>query len=255
MGRVEGKVVLITGGTAGIGFETAKKLSLEGATVAISGRRSRVGMEAVDKIREVGGAAYFVKGDISKEEDVRDIVLQTVEHYGRLDCAINNASTEGGISDILDLSLSDWERVISTTLTGTFLCIKYQAKAMKGLSRGGSIVNIGSVNSFSAAAQLTPYTVSKHGLLGLTRAAAQALYRYNIRVNTVCPGVISTEMHCRLRREVGDIAYERLFESHTIMKRIGNPEEIALPVLWLCSDESSYMTGTEVVVDGGYLVS
>jgi len=179
------------------------------------------------------------------------MVKHAVDTYGRLDYCINNAGVEGTLLPITEFPDEEWDRVLAINLRGNFLCMKYQAKAMLELGNGGSIVNVGSVNSFLGFGGGSAYATSKHGQIGLTTSVSAELASQNIRVNIVCPGVIDTPMHQRLRGVIGDELFEAFLES-VHLKRKGKPEEIAETILFLCSTEASYITGTTLTPDGGF---
>ncbi len=253
MKRLQDKVIILTGATSGIGRSAALYLAAEGARLVLSGRRKSEGEETVAMVREQGGTADFVCCDIAKEAEVKAMVDFAMAKYQRLDGAVNNASVEGTVQEILDTSEADWNSVIGINITGTFYCIKHEAAAMK--ATGGSIVVVASINSKIGCAGFAPYVTSKHAVLGLVKCASAELAPHQIRVNSVCPGIIYTPMHERLKQDTGDAVYDEFYEHRTHMKRPGRPEEVAGPIVWLLSDEASYMTGTEVVMDGGTLAT
>jgi NAD(P)-dependent dehydrogenase (short-subunit alcohol dehydrogenase family) len=178
-----------------------------------------------------------------------------METFGRIDYAVNNAGIEGQLSGITDLAEEEWDRVLDINLKGTFLCMKYQARAMLAGAHGGAIVNVGSVNSFLGFPTGSAYVASKHGLIGLTSSVSAELAPHGIRVNLVCPGIIDTPMHRRLRGVVGDELYDKAVIPSVHTKRAGRPEEIAQAIVFLCSDEASYITGTTLTPDGGYTLT
>lgn len=247
--RLTGKVTLITGGSSGIGKATAKAFLAEGSTVIISARSPEKGAQACAELKQIGPACEFIKADVRNQAAVQSLIDQIIETHGRLDCLVNSASIEGSLTGILDVADDVWQDVLQTNLNGCFYTTKYAAIAMK--ANGGSIVNVASVNASHGNAYFFAYTVSKHALLGLTRCAAADLAPFNIRVNAVCPGVVKTPMHERLVEIAGEAAFDQFIQTRTTMHRVAEPEEIAKPILWLCCDESSYITGTDVTVDGG----
>ncbi len=179
------------------------------------------------------------------------MVAHTIDVFGRIDYAVNNAGIEGKFSGITDLAENDWDQVLDINLKGTFLCMKYEARAMLKLGFGGAIVNIGSVNSFLGFPTGSAYVTSKHGLIGLTSSVSAELAPQGIRVNLLCPGVTDTPMHQRLRGIIGDDLYDQGLLPTVHLKRAGRPEEIARAIVFLCSDESSYISGSTLTVDGG----
>lgn len=253
--RVQGKVALVTGASSGIGREAAILLAQEGAVVMLAARREKEGQETVRLIEEIGGKAQFFRCDVSREDDVRNLVESCVQIFGCLDCAVNCASIEGKIAPITDLTEADWDEVQAVNVKGIFFSMKYEAKAMLRQQKGGAIVNVGSVNSFLGYGTGSAYTTSKHAQLGITRCAAAELGPSGIRVNMVCPGVIMTPMHERLRALIGDEAYDTFIKTRTHYRRKGSPQEIATNILWLCSDEASYISGTYLIADGGLMAT
>jgi len=245
------KVALITGASSGIGRATAHAFSDRGAQVVLAARREKELASLVDEIEAKGGKATAIKTDVSKAEEVERMVNHAIEVYGRLDYAVNNAGIEGKLSGITDLSEEDWDAVMNINLKGIFLCMKYEARAMIKAKNGGSIVNIGSVNSFLGFPTGSAYVSSKHGLIGLTSSVSAELAPQGIRVNLLCPGVVETPMHQRLRGVVGDELYDEGLLPTVHLRRAGRPEEIAKSIVFLCSDDASYITGTTLTPDGG----
>jgi len=251
MPEMKDKVALITGASSGIGRATAEAFAAKGARVVLAARRDGEMATLVAEIEARGGQASFVKTDVCAAADVQRMVDHTIETFGRLDYAVNNAGIEGSFVAIGDLPEDEWDRVLDTNLKGTFLCMKYQSQAMLKAGNGGAIVNVGSVNSFLGFPTGSAYVASKHGLVGLTSSVSAELALQGIRVNLVCPGVIDTPMHQRLRGVIGDELYNDFLERRVHMKRKGQPEEIAGSILFLCSDAASYITGTTLTPDGG----
>jgi NAD(P)-dependent dehydrogenase (short-subunit alcohol dehydrogenase family) len=245
------KVVLITGASSGIGRATAEAFAAKGAHVVVAARRNEELESLVASIKAKGGKASAVRTDVSVAKSVEQMVAHTIEVFGHLDYAINNAGIEGKLNGITDLLEEDWDQVLDINLKGTFLCMKYEAKAMLRLDQGGAIVNIGSVNSFLGFPTGSAYVTSKHGLVGLTTSVSAELAPRGIRVNLLCPGITETPMHQRLRGIVGDDLYDKGLLPTVHLQRIGRPEEIAKAIMFLCSDESSYISGSTLTVDGG----
>jgi len=245
------KVALITGASSGIGLATAKAFAAKGSKVVLAARRDKELASLASEIQNDGGEATFIKTDVSSSEDVRKMVDHTIQTYGRLDFAINNAGIEGMFAPITELPDEQWEQVIDINLKGTFLCLKYQAKAMLQAGNGGAIVNVGSVNSFLGFAGGSAYATSKHGMVGLTSSVSAELAPQGIRVNIVCPGFIVTPMHHRVREVAGDERIEEFIET-VHQQRAGKPEEIASTIVFLCSDGASYITGATLTPDGGF---
>lgn len=247
MKTFEEKVVIVTGGGSGIGRATAIAFAQEGASVVVSDIVEKDGMETVEKIKKLNGEGYFIKCDVSSEEEVRRLVDRTLEKYGRLDCAYNNAGIEGAPCTTTECLTENWDRTIDINLKGVWLCMKYEIPAM--LRKGkGSIVNCSSVAGLVGFETIPAYVASKHGVIGLTETAALEFAKKNIRVNAVCPGPIHTPM---LERFTGGDETE--LAEQDPMGRVGRPEEIADSVLWLCSDRASYVTGQAIAIDGGWV--
>lgn len=246
------KVALITGGTTGIGRDTAVLFAKEGAKVVFSGRREVEGNETLNQVRAVGGDGLFVRSDVSKSADVESLVKKTVERYGRLDIAFNNAGIEGKWVPLAEQTEENWDQVQGINLKGLWLSMKYEILQMLKQGGGGAIVNMSSVAGLIGAAGAGVYVASKHGVLGLTKSAALEYAAHGIRVNAVCPAVIETPM--AERAFGGDPAVNKRMLSLHPIGRFGKPTEVAEAVLWLCSDKSSFTTGQYINIDGGLLV-
>jgi NAD(P)-dependent dehydrogenase (short-subunit alcohol dehydrogenase family) len=221
-----------------------------GAKVVVAGRRETEGEATVEVIRRAGGEALFVKTDVAQAADVKALIEKTVEAFGGLDCAFNNAGIEGNWSPIVEQSEADWDRTIDINLKGTWLCLKYELQQMLKQGRSGAIVNNSSVAGFIGSYGTATYAASKHGVLGLTKAAALEVAKNGIRVNAVCPAVIETPMADRLFGEPE--AHKMALGFHPI-GRLGEPLEVAEAVLWMCSSAAGFMTGQSLVLDGGFL--
>jgi len=247
--ELEGKVGLVTGGTSGIGRETAELFAKAGAKVVVAGRREVEGEETVELVRAAGGDGLFVKTDVSKASEVEMLVRKTVEKYGRLDVAFNNAGIEGVWVPIALQSEADWDRTIAINLKGVWLCLKYEIRQMLKQG-GGAIVNMASIAGLAGTAGAAAYVASKHGVLGLTKTAALENAKSKIRINAVCPAAIETSMAERL---FGDPQVHKFVLGCHPIGRFGRPAEVAEAVLWMCSDRASFMTGQSLVLDGGFL--
>jgi NAD(P)-dependent dehydrogenase (short-subunit alcohol dehydrogenase family) len=248
MRNFEGKVVLVTGGTSGIGREAALAFAREGARVVVAGRRVAEGERTVQLIREAGGDALFVRTDVTQAAEVEALVNKALEAYGRLDVAFNNAGTEGALGPLTELPVEPWDETLAVNLKGTWLCLKYEIPAI--LKQGGAIINNASVVGMVGLPGTTIYAAAKGGVISMTRAAALEYATAGIRINVVSPGVTDTDM---LDRFTGgdEIAKARLGASQPI-GRAARPREIAEAVLWLASDAASFVMGHNLVVDGGY---
>lgn len=246
---LENKVALVTGATSGIGKATALALGVAGAKVVFSGRRDQEGEETAALIHKSGAECLFVRSDVSSEADVKALVQKTVETYGRLDCAFNNAGIESPSMPLHQQSVEDFDKLMAINVRGLFLCMKYEIQQM--LNQGsGVIVNNSSVGGLSTFPGISPYNASKFAVMGLTRSAALDYAKQGIRINAVNPGIIATAMIDRFTN-TGTTASE--LTSTVPMGRMGQPEEIAETVVFLCSDAASYITGQSLVVDGGFL--
>ncbi len=252
MKSLEGKIALVTGGAGGIGKATALLLTREGAKVVVNtGSNIKGGEEVVRLIKEEGGEAIFVQGDVSKAKDVENLIDKAVKTYGRLDYAVNNAGIIPDVMPTAETSEESWDRTINVDLKGVWLCMKYEILQMLKQG-GGSIVNVSStLGLVGTQAGVCAYVASKHGVVGLTKAAALEYAKAGIRVNTVCPGTTETpgfDKTLELSPQVRDITI-----SITPMGRIAESEEVAEVIVWLCSDKASYVTGHALVVDGGMI--
>ncbi len=250
MSEWAGKVALVTGGTSGIGRETAVLFGQRGARVVVAGRREAEGKDTVELIRRAGGDGLFVKADVAQAGDVQALIEKTVEAFGGLDCAFNNAGIEGKWIPIVEQAEADWDRTIDINLKGTWLCLKYEMQQMLKQGRAGAIVNNSSVAGFIGGYGVAAYSATKHGVLGLTKSAALEVAKKGIRVNAVCPAVIETPMAERLFGQPE--ARKRSLALHPI-GRFGESLDVAEAVLWMCSSAAGFMTGQTLVLDGGFL--
>jgi NAD(P)-dependent dehydrogenase (short-subunit alcohol dehydrogenase family) len=249
------KVALITGASSGIGRATGEAFAARGAKVVLAARREHELATLTSEIESRGGRASFVVTDVAIAKDVERMVAHAIETFGRLDYAVNNAGIEGQLSGIMDLPEEEWDRVFNINLKGNFLCMKYEARAMLAGGHGGAIVNVGSVNSFLGFPTGSAYVASKHGQIGLTTSVSAELAPQGIRVNLVCPGIIDTPMHHRLRGLVGNEIFDKVLLQRVHTRRAGRPDEIAQTIVFLCSDEASYISGTTLTPDGGFTLT
>jgi NAD(P)-dependent dehydrogenase (short-subunit alcohol dehydrogenase family) len=242
-----GKGVVITGAAAGIGRATALHLAAEGARVVVSDITEDAGKATVEDIRGAGGTAEFVACDVSDERSVDDLISRSVEFLGGLDLAVNNAGIGHAPGELHELSAATWDSVMNVDLRGTFLCLRAELKVMHDAGHG-SIVNMASNAGVKNAPGMAAYTAAKHGVVGLTKNAAVQYARRNIRVNAVCPGTIRTPGIAAFPEET-----QRVWGDMIPMGRIGTPEEVAQSVAFLLSDQAAFLTGVELLVDGGLM--
>lgn len=242
------KVALVTGAGAGIGRATAQAFAAAGYAVAVSDRDAVAGEQTRDLITEQGGDAIAIAADVSQPRAVQHLLAQVCEHYGRLDCAFNNAGIEGRMASTAECSEADWDATIATNLKGVWLCMKYELPLLLA-QHGGAIVNCASVAGLVGFPNLPAYVASKHGVVGLSKTAALECAKQGVRVNAVCPGAVHTAMIERL------IAQNPGFqpESAEPVGRMASPDEIAQVVVWLCSDRAAFVTGHALAVDGGWV--
>jgi NAD(P)-dependent dehydrogenase (short-subunit alcohol dehydrogenase family) len=248
MGMLDGKVFIITGGANGIGRATALVCAREGAKVVVADRDIEGGELTTKLVEDAGGDALFVSTDVTNRADVADMVACALARYERLDGAFNNAGIEGQQGPIDECTDQNWAHVIETNLTSVFRCMHAELDA---LSEGASIVNCASVAGLVGFNGIPAYVASKHGIVGLTKAAALDLATRNIRVNAVCPGVIDTDMIDRFTG--GDPGARSGMAAMAPMNRMGTPEEIGELVAWLFSDHASFVTGQAIAADGGFV--
>ena len=247
--QFEDKVVIVTGGSSGIGRASALAFAREGAKVTVADVMVNGGEETVQMIQKAGGEAIFLKVDVSKALEVEMLINSTIESYGRLDYAHNNAGIEGAFAQTADYTEENWDRVMNINLKGVWLCMKHEIPWM--LRNGkGAIVNTASLFGLVGFKGSPAYCASKGGIVQLTRAAALEYAAAGIRINAICPGIIRTPMLNRATGGKPEI--EAQFTALEPVGRIGTPEEIAEAVVWLCSDAASFVTGHSMVADGGF---
>lgn len=248
---LQNKSVVITGASSGMGRAAALAFAREGARLVLAARRSEEGEAVAAAARALGAEAVFVQADVTREEDVRRVIDQAVQRYGRLDVAFNNAGTEGLAAPLHEQPIDNFDRVMSTNVKSVFFSMKHEIAAMLE-SGGGAIVNNASMGSFIGFQNLSPYIASKHAVLGLTRTAALEYFPKGIRINAVCPGIIDTPFQDRVW---GSEEAKQGFAKSTPPGRIGTSEEVADLVLFLASHRATFFSGQGVVIDGGYTVA
>jgi NAD(P)-dependent dehydrogenase (short-subunit alcohol dehydrogenase family) len=242
------QVVLITGALAGIGRATALAFAKEGARLVVSGRREEAGYALADELRALGAEVEFVRADVRFEDDVRKLIDRTIQRFGRLDVAVNNAGTEGELGPVVQQTPESYENTFSTNVLGTVLSLKHEMRVM--LPQGtGSIINLSSIAGQVGIPGASIYVASKHAVEGLTKSVALEAAATGIRVNAVAPGPVETEM---LNRFAGNEEGKANFLSTMPAKRAASPDEIAQTIVFLASDKARYLTGQSIAVDGGY---
>ncbi len=252
--RLKDKVAIITGAGAGIGEAIAVRFAEEGARLVLNDISEKAAQKAVNLIHKLGGEAVAAVGDVSSEADAARLTQTALDTYGRLNILVNNAA-DFTQKSVADATVADWEKVLKVNVIGTALVAKYASKAMVAAGTGGSIVNIGSMSGIVAQHDFATYNSSKGAVLNMTRCLALDLAPHNIRVNTVCPGCILTSASHREIERMG-ITFEewrdRVAPGH-MLNRLGEPREVANAVLFLASDEASFITAEELLVDGGFI--
>ena len=249
--RLQDKVAIVTGGSVGIGQATSVLFAEEGARVVVANPNASAGEECAAQIRSQGGEAIFVQTDISNEDQCRRVCDEAVRVFGKLNILVNNGALF--IFKDLEATVADWQKILSVNVMGTALMSRFASQHMKEAG-GGSIVNIGSISSFVAQPSFITYSATKGAILQMTRNMALDLAPFNIRVNCVCPGTILTRASYEHMEKVGQTLDEFLAEQAPmhLLNRVGDPREVAFPILFLASDEASFITGTHLMVDGGY---
>ena len=249
---LEGKSALVTGGASGIGRATALAFAREGARVAVADIMQDAAQRTINEIKAMGGQALAIACDVTDDDAVKAMIAATVDAFGSLDCAFNNAGiapyqVNAGGQKIADVAPEAWRRLIDVNLTGVWLCLRHEVAQMRAQGSGGVIINTASILGLVGTATSSAYVAAKHGVVGLTKVAAADHAEDNIRVNAVCPGYIETPMTEETMRRRGERIMARV-----PMARMGKAAEIAEAVVWLCSPKASFVTGVSWAVDGGY---
>ena len=247
--RMENKVALVVGGSTGIGRATAVAFAKAGAKVVVASRGEKRGQETVELVKQAGTEGLFIQTDVSDKSSVKNLIGQTIDTYGRIDAAFNNAGIEGKTAPLIETDEDDFDSIINVNLKGVYLCLKYQIAAM--LETGGAIVNTASIGGVIGFPNTAIYCASKHGVIGLTKTAALELAKSNIRVNAIAPGAVQTDL---LNRMSGGEEAAQAIAQAIPNGRISSPDEISGAVIWLCSDEATYVNGHTLVIDGGFTI-
>lgn len=250
--RLDNKIVIVTGAGMGMGAATAEVAAGYGAKVVVSDINAAAAAETAESIRAAGGDAHVVLCDVGEEEQVKALIEETVRHFGRLDCAVNNAAITPDSLSIADADMGVWDRVIHIDLRSVMLCMKYEIRQLLAQGSGGFIVNVSSVSGVRPQPGNSAYVAAKHGVIGLTKTGSLEYAGQNIRVNAVLPGAINTPMF-RDALEANGFQEADFAAALSLFGRIGKPEEVAEASVWLCSDASSYVTGHSLAVEAGYL--
>lgn len=244
MGKLDGKIAVITGAGSGIGRSTAVLFAGEGAKVVVADYVPEGGQQTVEMIKNAGGTATFVEVDVSRAADIERLVKTAIDTYGRIDVLYNNAGIQGPVMPMTDIPPEEWDKTIATNLSSVFLGTKYAVPHMIKQG-GGVIVNTASTMGLAGKATIAPYACAKAGIISLTKTAAAEYGPENIRVNCICPGVINTPM--------GGASADVMDMTNLPLRKIGTPEDVAKAALYLASDDSQYVSGISLVVDGGWV--
>jgi NAD(P)-dependent dehydrogenase (short-subunit alcohol dehydrogenase family) len=253
MGRVEGKVALVTGGALGIGAATCLVLAREGAAVAVTDVHDDEGREVAERVQRDGGRARFWHLDVTDENAVARVLEEIAAAFGKLNVIVNNAGIAGVNKPTHEISAEEWDRVIDVNVRGVFFCTKHAIPHLQAAG-GGSIVNISSIYGLISAPDIPPYHASKGAVRLMTKTDALLYAQDGIRVNSVHPGYIWTPLVAELARQSpeGEAAFRRQLDARHPIGHVGEPDDIAFGILYLASDESKFVTGSELVIDGGY---
>lgn len=249
----EGKVALVTGAASGLGLATAKAFAESGASVVLADWNEKAAHSAAEELAAQGHKALAVRCDVADDAQVEAMVQRTVETFGQLDAAYNNAGIQNVLAETADSTRDDYDRVMAVNLRGVWSCMKFELRQMRKQG-SGAIVNCSSLGGLIGGNRRGPYHAAKHGVIGFTKSAALEYATRGIRVNAVCPGMIQTPMSDKMIAEGQGEELNAMLKACVPMARMGRPEEIADAVLWLCSSAASYVTGQSISVDGGYVM-
>ena len=250
MGLLEGKVVLITGASMGIGAATARAAAKEGATVITCARNEAKGQAVIDAIKADGGAGRFIRADISDDASLDNLFAQIMAEHGRLDGAVNNAAMEVPLTTTPDVKMADFDALMATNVRGTFYCLRAETRIMREQT-SGSVVNVTSVAGVDGIDGSVAYVASKHAIVGMTKSAAMDMGRFGVRVNNLAPGATRTEMMAEHLSQFPDAM--TILLKKIPLNRVASPDETADSIVWLLSDRASYVTGQTILVDGGMM--
>jgi NAD(P)-dependent dehydrogenase (short-subunit alcohol dehydrogenase family) len=249
----QGQVALVTGAASGLGLATAKAFAESGASVVLADVNEKEVQAAAKELVDKGYKTLGVRCDVSKDEEVKALVEKTIETFGRLDAAYNNAGIQNQLAETADQTLEDYEKVMGVNLQGVWSCMKYELQVMRKQG-SGAIVNCSSLGGLIGGPERGIYHAAKHGVIGFTKSAAMEYAAKGIRINDVCPGMIRTPMSDQMEAAGQGEALKKMVEQNVPMKREGKASEIADAVLFLCSDKASYITGQSISVDGGFVM-
>jgi NAD(P)-dependent dehydrogenase (short-subunit alcohol dehydrogenase family) len=249
--RLKGKVAIVTGTGAGIGKSIVSEFTQEGAKVIAASRRASTGQPVIDEIVAAGGKATFVQTDVSKESDVKNLINETIRIYGKVDILVNNAGVNF-VKPFEEVEPSDWDFVLNTDLRGTYLCCYFAIKEMLIAGKGGSIINVATVHTLACLPGAVPYDAAKWGMIGLTKSLAVEFASRGIRVNALSPGLIDTQIWDDIKTAAPNLDNCLTYWNSNIpMGRVGTCQEISKTAVFMASDDATYMTGSNILIDGG----
>jgi NAD(P)-dependent dehydrogenase (short-subunit alcohol dehydrogenase family) len=252
MEGLRGKVAIVTGGNSGFGRATSLCFAQEGVSVVIAARSREKAAETLGLIEAAGGSGIFIPTDLTHREEVETLVSKTVEAFGRLDFGVNIAGIAGPFLPTADYAEQEWHDVLAINLTAVWLCMKYELQQLMTQGEGGAIVNMSGTFGLVGAANLAPYSATRHAVLGLTKSAALEYISHGIRINAVCPGAFKTPLLDAATGNNPEV--EAQWASRMPINRLGNPREVANAIVWLCSNDSSFVVGHALAIDGGWAI-